>query len=479
MYPNFTFNNVRKDYIGLMEHQRPYRATRKSKLIGVPNRPGAYHAGQDTEVIVIPVKILIDAPSPFHLKQTAEEVAAWLTTDRPVPLVFDDYPERTYMAVVEGALIPDEFITYAELTFEFLVPDGYVFGPERSEVFDADVMTITNDGSRETAPLFRAEIHQDITNLDIIGMDGYMRVGAPAPVNQVPIQSQTKLLTDELGSLTGWTVSGAVDNGHVTGQMQTDGDGFYGNLWGTIVPPAAWQGPSLTRSAPEALKNFIVEVDVEQINGNLEAGMLEVYLRDSAGNVIAKIGISDEWRNSRLNRGKFQVGNVDGGSRKSWNAQPSDNAAWNNFRGVLRITRRGQQFTAYFALVSSTGVHSHPVTLNFFDSLSAYQADVTSIQIALRKWPDAQVPVTQMKVKKLQIWKLNTTTTSDPVYIARAGDVIEIDHSNALITINGEKHTWLKDFGSTYFKLKPGQNQITFAPSFAATLSVFWRERYL
>lgn len=221
----------------------------------------------------------------------------------------------------------------------------------------------------------------------------------------------------------------------------------------------------------------MAEIDVQQLNDIANVGMIEIYFRDAAGGVIAKLGIEDVWKASKLNQVKFQLGEI--GERVMFYRTADNPRHWDNFTGVLRIRRKGTKFQAYFAQKNSKGEHHTRAFINYDDGFEAFQAPVASIQVAIRKWGDGTQPATTMRITRLQVWRLNNTETSAPVFIARAGDIIVIDHKKGDITINGEPRLWMKDFGSTFFPLKPGENPITFAPAYAADLQVSWRDRYV
>lgn len=477
MLPTLSFNNISKTYLSVMGKGRPYWASKKREILTVPGKPGGYLSRTITDVLMIPVQVLIEGGTPQQLRTTAEDLANWLNVDEPAPLVFSDEPDRTYYAVVDGSLDPDELVTYSILTITFLCPDPHKYGPERSHDFSTDVGNIVNNGSANALPVFTAFVESSITNLDIVSLNGYMRIGAPAPVDLPPVSPTTLVVDDEMETFNGWTQSNAIDNGTVTGAMKIDGNGFMADLWGEVVNPPAWQGPSMARGFPSPLQDFMAEIDVQQLNDVETVGMIEVYFRDATGNVVAKLGIEDSWRASKLNRVKFQLGPI--GQRKEFARTADTPRHWDDFIGVLRIRRKGTEWQAYFAKKNSRGEHHTRAFIHYSDGFEDHMAQIASVQVAFRKWGDGTVDPTVMRITRLQVWRLNQTASYDPLYIANAGDVIVIDHRNGSILINGEPRLWLKDFGSTFFPLLPGENPITFSPTYAASLQVAWRDRYV
>lgn len=473
----FTYRGIRKNFVTLLEKERPYAATRKRELITVPRRSGGYLSDTTIESLLIPMKILIEAPNHDLLLDRVEELSDWLYSEQPEPLVFDDEPDRTFYAVVDGEITKEERNSFAIVSFTFLCPDPHKYGAVKTRDFNGSIQTIINNGTADALPIFRGTAKGDITNLDIVTLEAYMRVGAPAQVGTTVIQPETKMMTDEMATLTGWSPATTIDNGHVAGTMSSDGAGFRAATWGAVMTPAQWQGPVVKKSLPSPLQNFRADISFQQLNGVLEAGMIEIYFLDAAGNIISKMGFSDEWRDTKTNQAKLQLGPI--GNRVSLNKQAANAWNWNDFKGIMRMKRTGKQFEAYFAKVDSKGVHNTRATMQFTDTRGVYQAPVAQIQVAIRKWPDSDVPPTDMRVDKIEVWRMNNTTPADPVYVAKAGDQIEINHKTGIILVNGEPKLWLKDFGSSFFPLKRGENIISYSPTALADLSVEWQERFL
>lgn len=133
---NFTFNNVRKPFIRITEKERPYWVPIERDVVTVPKQIGGRLNGKfDAGELAIPVKIRIEADDKMDLLDKAEELAAWLITDEEKPLVFDDRPNRTYYAVVEGDSVPeDEIVSFSTLSLNFICPDPYKYGSEHQTI---------------------------------------------------------------------------------------------------------------------------------------------------------------------------------------------------------------------------------------------------------------------------------------------------------------------------------------------------------
>lgn len=479
MHTSLTYDGKRKIGVSVLEKSRPYWASRTHDLRKVKGMPGAYLSDTTIEVLQIDAVLDLYADSPTQLRRLAEEVAAWFAVDEPKPLIFDDETERTYFAIAQGNLVPDEHVSFASLPVTFIVPDSYKHGIERTTTLDQDVQVVENKGSAPSKPTFVATALGSLTNIDIVTDEAYMRIGAPAPIDMPPIAPEVVTFTDELQNTTGWITGTVADNGTIKGTMSSDGNGFRATAFGTSDLPFAWQGPALKKSLPSPLQDFKVEAAIQQLSGTAELGMIEIYLLNAAGGVVAKIGFEDVWRNTQMNQAKFQLGAI-GPNRKEYHWAANYVKYWDQFKGVIRLERKGIHWRAYIAQVDGSGKHYNvSSTKQHFDYAGLYTDQIAQVQISIRKWGDSAVPQTNMRVDKITVWRINQNTVYEPLYIAHAGDVIEINHDTGNITINGEPRLWLKDFGSKFFALKPGETNISVAPYDLVDLQMKWREKFV
>lgn len=115
---SMTFNGVRKPFVKVVERGRPYWAPRNSEIVS--NRGRHRIRKVDTEPVPIPVTLRIEADSKEDLLNKAEEVAEWLNTDKEAPLVFDDRPNRTHWAILNGAIDEEEIVSFSSASLEFI-----------------------------------------------------------------------------------------------------------------------------------------------------------------------------------------------------------------------------------------------------------------------------------------------------------------------------------------------------------------------
>lgn len=485
MLLSFSFDGIKKDFI-IAERgkRRTAFAPIARNLITIPKMAGAYLQSTDTNVRVIEQPILIKGVDRFNVRKLEEEISAWLVTRDPRELIFDDEPDRVYYAVVNGEItIEDVVDRWGRGSVTFICPDPYKYkGNVETENFITNPTNVINQGTVETFPIFRASVLIPITNFDIILEDVYMRVGQPYLVEQTPAEPETKVYEDFMGNLTGWGAADYVDNGNISGEIAIwDESSFYPRLFGQVIEPDVWQGPSLKKSLPDPLQDFKVEALVELQNSTTQpgqTGMIEIYVLDAANNVLGKVGIEDRVAAASQSHFKARVGDAADGA--DFGNFTSD--GWIPFKGILRIERTGTMWYAYISQVDdTTGNHTYQLgskqNIFFEDKEGKWTAPVAQIQISFRLYPNTAP--NNMYVHRVQVWRKNTIQATEVPFIAAVGDLIEIDHQTNDIRVNGESRNDLKDFGATFFPLDPGDNPIFFFPEDAATLNVEWREKYL
>ena len=475
-----TFNGIRKNYVTTLRgKRRPAWAPLTRELVEVSGLPGAHNMGTEVGVRELEITIVIESQSFTELKVMAEDLADWLVTDEPKPLIFDDEPHRVYYAMIDGGMEMDEIVRVGVGLLKFVCPDPYKYNNrEHSQTLSKNVISIVrNSGSADTYPLFEARVINPITNLDIVSPHGYMRVGEPKPVDSTKYSPTTAMLNENMSSMTGWDVASTVDNGYVSGTMSTDGNRFFPRTFGTIVQPPNWQGPSMKKSLVEPVKDFKMEAIVELKNTSGLTGMIEIYLLDANNRHVGKIGIEDTMAGKANTHAKAKAG---GGNGKWIFGETYD--VWKNFKGMLRLQRQDNVWTAYIAVIDAKGKHIHvrgsTGNLKYVDAKREFMDEVAQVQIAFRTFPNNDA--SPMFVDSLKLWRLNPKPPTGIVspYIAQAGDLITIDHAANVIFINGEERIDLKDFGASYFPLKKGDNVLEYNPDTDVDMLVRWRERF-
>lgn len=472
------FNGESKPWLYLLEgrSKSPFAPVRNN-LLRVQGMPGAYIESTDTDVLYItqPVGFLINNDE--EAMRIKDELASWLLTDEPAPLEFSDESGRTYYAKIEGTI---EDLTRLSKqrkgTLTFLCADPYSYGEEKGPLpFVDDALTITNEGTAKAKPIIELEtLHPTTFAMVQKNNEEYIMIGEPYNVdNQDPYIEYEKILTDECNTLTGWTTANAGEiDGLISGNMESVNDRFQAATYGT---GSGWHGPAIKKSLSEVLQDFRMTTWVSMDNSGVSVGRIELYLLDVNGNIISKVAMKDVSSGAELGYGEIRIGNAtdnhnlisEYGDRKG---------VWNNFAGMLQIERRGNFWNAFIGVGNSRqGYHSRRFA-NWYDTENKYMTPVAQVVVHMGQYGSMNPIVGG--IYSIGIDKINPQPTDGIPYIVNVGDVIEFNHVENKVLINGELQKSIKDFGARYFKLSPGENTLTVFPKNNFNTTVRYQEPY-
>jgi predicted phage tail component-like protein len=477
-----TFNGVKKDYVvTLRGKRRPPWAPLKRNLLEVPGKVGAYLESTNVESRPLDVPILIETNSLSELQNVKEDLAEWLVTDEPKELIFDDEPDRTYYAMVDGTLDIDELIRVGLGIVKFICPDPYKYGPEEKLTPNAIDLTqpliLDVSGTEETPPIFDITLKELTTYLDIVNDNDYMRLGRPVSEEQYAAPAETQVLYDGMTSLTGWTYhdgfeldwsentsSGTMDI--IDGEMRIDNAGT----------GVGWHGPAVIKTLDEPLTDFDMVLNMRIDNPNWgNMGRMEMYLLDEFYNVAGKLSLRHRTMARDGNHVELRAGDVTDGRYivqergDHWNT-------WLNFSGRLQLSRVGNLWTAYVAKYDENDEHVARRHRTWVDLETKYTRKVAHILLHMGQYGDN--PISSMGINAFRLNKVNSLSGQEIPYIGEPGDIFTIDMKRNLILKNREPYM-KKDFGSRFFNLKPGSNGLIIDPASAIdNVGVNWRARY-
>ncbi|MCM3620516.1 phage tail family protein [Sutcliffiella horikoshii] len=471
----FSFNRTKREYLRILQgfSRSPWTPVIRN-VLQPPGMAGGHHVSTKYEVRVERVPVEIKNHGFDSFERLKEDLAAWLITETACELVFDDEPDRIRYAMVEGSLDLDELIERGKGTITFICPDPYKYGPEKVAEFPSDGVTLNYAGTVETGPIFELEVLQPITFALIQNhLDQYQMIGRPVDVDTPPFVAEQLILHSTMATTNGWTAGSQVDNGSVEGSMISNGSRFLVQSFGN-ESEAKWHGPALKTSLSESLQDFRIDALIENLNGKEEVGKVEIYLLDVNNEIVGRITLKDAWQTFRRNRGEAKAGGANGHYLLDQNHE----GAWNDFKGMLRLGRIGNQWLSYIAKIRPDGTHHARETRMFTDTANRYMDRVAQIQVHISKFGGFKHG--QMAIDDLKVWKINHPGDFDIPYIAYPGDKITFNHkqNEDEILINGEDRTALKAFGAEYFQLLPGANQLIVEPSDSFQTSTKYRERF-
>ncbi|MCJ7839985.1 phage tail family protein [Lederbergia sp. NSJ-179] len=480
----FSFNGISKDWLLLLRGRtKPPFAPRRRNILTVKGYPGGYLESTEVEPLLIELPIGFKARDDEDALKKATELAEWLLTDEPAPLVLSDEPGRTYYALVQDTI--SDFEEIGELRqgkIHFLCLDPYAYGPEKTLTFPADIVTVKNQGTAELDPIFELTAKKKTTFAMISnGDEEYNLIGKPADVDE-QLVNEKSLIFDERGdTINTWTSAGtSVDGaGKVTGTLVADGTGIVVGNYGT-VDKDIWHGPALMKEI-SPIQDFEIEMRcrAETTSPN-QTYRIEFYLFDENMNVLGKMAI---WDNSsariqyaaEARYGPF-LGHTIHYPIYSGNYLKLEK----HFHGMVRMRRIGKRFEFYVArLMEGEGVkHYDTLTKTYNDVANEYQGKLKYVQVHIGKYrgaSNANLP----RINAIKAYKHTTAKVDQTPYILDAGDVVTFDHKSKDILLNGESRKDLKNFGGSFFKLKEGENMLMVTPENSFDTKVKFQERFL
>ncbi|WP_242273110.1 distal tail protein Dit [Bacillus cereus group sp. BfR-BA-01538] len=482
---SFTFNNQRKEYIQIEKGwKRPAWAPLKRKFLSVPGYPGARLLTTETEMRVLPVPVGIIVPDGSDLETLKEEIAEWLITEKPVELVFDVTPNRTYLAVIDEDFDPEDFVALGKGTLNFVCPMPYKLGPTKTVEFEMDgrglIANFQNKGSVESNPIIEVEVTKPSTFLDVWNGTNYFRIGYPLKADQVPVERNQRVLWDEMGTTIGWTDVPKTEDMTGGGKFKSDGYRFMAEYLGEPTVKG-WHGCIAKKNIPQGpLQDFIMQAYVH-INSYHwdQMGRVEIGLLDENSDYVARISMSDVQWEAEQNSGFASVGNSKKpGGQVLINEHGDHPDTWTNFRGRLWLARTGNRWEAYISkFILGTEIDDAERFVVWFDENNVNMNKVTQVQISISQFSNNMF-CSQMSIDDLKIWKVNMNTQNNPPYIFDVGDKVVIDTERSLVTINGKSAINLKDIFSDYPVIHKGSNKLEIMSSTVGTATVTYRERF-
>ncbi|HDK5674429.1 TPA: phage tail family protein, partial [Staphylococcus pseudintermedius] len=298
---NFRFNGKTNPHCDYMDYQTFYGIDRDVQYNEVLGRPGGVLSHIKESVRTIEVNLLIDAYGTGRtLEDIVDEVVSWLTTNEPVPLIFDREPDKIYYAMTTGGLDPSYFVTFAKVKANFVCLDPYKYAVDGNQnTAISDAVSVVNSGTADTPVIVEARALQN-SNYYMIskGDEDYFMIGDDDL--DKPLKDYSPLiLEDESQTLSGWNKQSTIDftdnqtGGKVGGSfiVSDSKQSFYLN--NDSVSGNGWNGAMYKRSFSKQGQDFTTTVKFGINQKNKGAVRFAQYIYDSDNRVIASIGYTN------------------------------------------------------------------------------------------------------------------------------------------------------------------------------------------
>lgn len=474
MLSSFSFNGIRKSFVGVERGGvKSAWAPISRGLIRIPGKAGAYLDSTETDVRIRDVPIFIKATSKSNLRKLEEEITAWLITDEPEELIFDDEPDRIYYAVVEGSLDIEEVIRFGRGVITFVCLDPFKHATEEDFVQFSSGATFNVGGTVKTEPVTKITLAADTTFVAVSDGTNINLIGQQLNAEDTVFVPEELKAHETMDSKTGWSVTNTVEGGVNQGTLSAMNGKFYTYDYGTAIN--GWRGPALKKSiAGGPLQDFKVEALVEQKGIHNQIGSLEIALLDASNNIVAKMLLTKRSATNIAVWARMTAGN-DTLGHNIMNTRGSADWNYQHFHGTIRISRQGNVWNAWIGTLGNDGKYYTVSKASWIDTTNRFTAPITQVQVQL--WRYSSVLATNQTIEDIKIYKLNQDS-GVPV-VAKAGDTIIFDHKNDVILRNGEDITKEKAFIGDYFPLVPGTNSVVVEPAeVIASAEVRWRDKW-
>ncbi|EGQ3822935.1 phage tail protein [Staphylococcus pseudintermedius] len=488
---NFRFNGKTNPHCDYMDYQTFYGIDRDVQYNEVLGRPGGVLSHIKESVRTIEVNLLIDAYGTGRtLEDIVDEVVSWLTTNEPVPLIFDREPDKIYYAMTTGGLDPSYFVTFAKVKANFVCLDPYKYAVDGNQnTAISDAVSVVNSGTADTPVIVEARALQN-SNYYMIskGDEDYFMIGDDDL--DKPLKDYSPLiLEDEARSFSGWNKQSTIDftdnqtGGKVGGSfiVSDSKQSFYLN--NDSVSGNGWNGAMYKRSFSKQAQDFTTTVKFGINQKNKGAVRFAQYIYDSDNRVIASIGYTNP--NAKQAIGTIIVTLFDQSGNQQTIYKYKNNPSLyklDSFVVYIRLTRKDDVFT-----VKSWKYKEFPYPLRkkafdeherqFVDGGNFYQRPVVALSLYSAK--NGSNNVMPLYIFGTYTRELLSRPTNARDMIIKKGDLITIDMATKNVLVNEESFLSEKTFGSNYFNVDKGHTELVINPPGVFDTTVKWQDRFL
>lgn len=171
-----TFNSVHSSTYGLeLKTVRPLSPGLSDSYMEIPGRAGSVLVPGKPKDRYITVEFGFVAGSKALFRSQIWNISAWLNTDERKPLVFDDEPDKTYLAKVEGQIPLEQLFILGKFSVIFRC-DPFAYGQEVTSNFIADSVKITNAGTESSPVKINATFTSGANEFKVTLGSDYVRV---------------------------------------------------------------------------------------------------------------------------------------------------------------------------------------------------------------------------------------------------------------------------------------------------------------
>lgn len=174
----FSFNGTHSDDFNIImtSRNRQTLPTPNDTYSQIPGRHGSFLFSGNFSDRVIEVDCSVVADSLIDLRSKMRDIANWLYNEERRELIFDDEDDKYYLGKLEASIDPEQITSrVAQFTLQFRC-EPFAYGGEQQASFVSDAITVTNPGTFEALPTFKATFTASASELKFIYGGKYIRV---------------------------------------------------------------------------------------------------------------------------------------------------------------------------------------------------------------------------------------------------------------------------------------------------------------
>lgn len=433
----------------------------------------------------IEVDFEIRAKKGESLRKKIDIVSSIIRTKERVPVIFRDEQDVMYYCALDGI---EETVEYHHVGIHrgtmYLLEEEYKYSTDESILtFPTDIVIVENKGTAEALPIFELEATQKTTFAMVSNQDDeYNLVGQPADDDVQIVDTRNSVLYENGSTIDTWSMASLdmLDNHFVKnigGTMTSDGAGIRANGYGA---GDKLHGPAVYKEI-SPIQDFEIETTFDIISRREEENFrIGINFLDENMNMLGTIAIKDNSRTYKRRTPLARYGPYRGsGSKNGYligDNQKNDKARETTLF-YLRAKRQGKRFDFYIGEWQNQK-HVRYWSGTYNDVNNLYQGKLKYITLYVAKWGDRPNPA-RLRINSVEVFELARITEDVTPYVLYPGDILEFDHVEKDIRLNGESRKDLKNFGASFFTLKKGENRLVVTPENSFRTRVKFRERYL
>lgn len=455
------------------------------KQLEIPIKSGAYFINKKHGVRTFTASFSIKASDSNSVMYYADDLAEWINYDEPQPLIFRDKPDQIYHAIIEGSVDITKFGKTGRGQIIFLCLDPHGYGTEKTYSFnptDTDPIILVNGGNQKTAPVMSMEFKKNVTDFAIVSDNNMLYFGEPFDVSQntaVDLNPQPLSLSGL--TTTGWTAGLTVDNGTIIPNILASN----GYSIGPYTPSgygtsSGLHGGSLIHTVGKQVQDFTMEAYISFNTSHWhELGKIEFYLLDVNGSKIGKIALSDTSATQHSVKLEARAGSIQSGYMFVNQYGQTHVDQFTKFDGVLKLTRKGNEWSVYVAKTDINKKHYNIFTKSWKDTGNLYStAKLSSIQLFIGAY-DAYNPILTNYFSYLRVIEHLSPQANEIDFAFKTGDKLTIDNTTGEILKNGEPFYEKLYPSSSFILLDKGANGISVSDPAIFNGEIKFKERWL